>query len=979
MKWDVLVYNVPMWASIRNHNLSSSEDFPSHFRISDEQVQTLWSLNGEIGPDDTPESIVTDGFIIQPWRWEKDNRYIVAHNPKWDTFLKKIGDEDEINAPTFSLTKKIESQASLIKKKTKRSFWPIIGIAGMLLWDAYIISRFGQKDNTNYTSPSISQRHFEKASHIGIEGFSLTHQFSLLHDTHISSILRDYHITLEYFISLNPHISPDIISSQNIPQSTNIVIPAYLGAYTVQKPQSWNQIVDEINQLEPFKSSTQKLSVEVITTINDTNVSVGDTIIVPTVEQAQIIGKYLDQVSIQSQEYISTGNETVQQILERNHREWALSLLDEFIAFNEGISGINIDSLSHEQVAQYIPPKWIQLNVPIISWNIIDPLDFNSEVKEHDSLVLTAPQSVQNILTEYGVTLENFIQLNPHLSLLVRDVPWDALPSFNIPAGWKINLRDISERIKWPSSTVSYDGMTLEQISHMPYIDHLLEEFDTTLEEMVFAETKLVDGKIVQDIIDNKSDAHQWEQIAGINLNSARNSSNPQKLLHAQEVQKLCLDGSDQELLRKCIKTYYVLYYFPKISSSYSGITRFLLDTSMNRGENSLQPICKIAINNLAGRNYVFSTWSENSVDREGKAFTKFTWNKEWTQEHQNMWDALCSKDPYWLLQALYYAREMYENHEHGPRESFRKWLINRWNAAREKSHRMLEKEINSSREHSDFSVLEYQWVPCIKKEISYHDAEQLIRDSLKGDIKTHDEQGHRIIYRVQRFLNPKIPWFVKAQENYEKTINRSRNPKKILLYHGTASWFVGSGDNFKRDMGWFNALYSSSDACYGITSAWLVFEFFDPDRWHGAANATRIAESTGVLRETLNINDSTIAVELCLRALPGSSFGVEEPSMSQVDASKDLLIYLQGLFHWKLRVGTSADPVRNRSISTDESGQVKQWPEYLVPKAHSDDFSPFFRRIMGVESAEDMFKFFSHKDLLLSFLQGKNPALVNK
>lgn len=79
-------------------------------------------------------------------------------------------------------------------------------------------------------------------------------------------------------------------------------------------------------------------------------------------------------------------------------------------------------------------------------------------------------------------------------------------------------------------------------------------------------------------------------------MNSAKNSGNPEKLKHAQEI-AACYASGDQKKLRQLVKTYYILYYFPSVLSPSSAISSFLFDTSMNRGMNSIQPICKMAIN----------------------------------------------------------------------------------------------------------------------------------------------------------------------------------------------------------------------------------------------------------------------------------------------------------------------------------------------------------------------------------------------
>jgi len=89
-------------------------------------------------------------------------------------------------------------------------------------------------------------------------------------------------------------------------------------------------------------------------------------------------------------------------------------------------------------------------------------------------------------------------------------------------------------------------------------------------------------------------------------MNSAKGSNNKEKLEHAQEIAQ-CYAQGDQKKLRDLVKAYYLLYYFPVIQSRDAAINAFLFDTSMNRGADSLQPICKMVINTMTDRNYVYS------------------------------------------------------------------------------------------------------------------------------------------------------------------------------------------------------------------------------------------------------------------------------------------------------------------------------------------------------------------------------------
>lgn len=66
-------------------------------------------------------------------------------------------------------------------------------------------------------------------------------------------------------------------------------------------------------------------------------------------------------------------------------------------------------------------------------------------------------------------------------------------------------------------------------------IQRYIDEYHTVLETMIAVECAQKDGAIPKDIIGG-SDVHKGEQYAGINMNSARNSGNPEKLLHAQEI-----------------------------------------------------------------------------------------------------------------------------------------------------------------------------------------------------------------------------------------------------------------------------------------------------------------------------------------------------------------------------------------------------------------------------------------------------------
>lgn len=99
-------------------------------------------------------------------------------------------------------------------------------------------------------------------------------------------------------------------------------------------------------------------------------------------------------------------------------------------------------------------------------------------------------------------------------------------------------------------------------------------------------------------------------------MNSAKASNNPEKLQHAQEIAS-CYARGDQKKLRELVKTYYLLYYFPSVPSRTPAVSAFLFDTSMNRGANALQPICKMVMNAMTGRKYGFSKKTESSRDRE--------------------------------------------------------------------------------------------------------------------------------------------------------------------------------------------------------------------------------------------------------------------------------------------------------------------------------------------------------------------------
>jgi hypothetical protein len=64
----------------------------------------------------------------------------------------------------------------------------------------------------------------------------------------------------------------------------------------------------------------------------------------------------------------------------------------------------------------------------------------------------------------------------------------------------------------------------------------------------------------------------------------------------------------------------------------------------------------------------------------------------------------------------------------------------------------------------------------------------------------------------------------------------------------------------------------------------------------------------------------------------------------------------------WIKYTGASADPVRDHTKCYDSQGRIILWPKYLVPKAHSDDFSTQDRIDMGIMSAEEMANIFSRQ-----------------
>ncbi len=561
-----------------------------------------------------------------------------------------------------------------------------------------------------------------------------------------------------------------------------------------------------------------------------------------------------------------------------------------------------------------------------------------------DSQIPAKNIKIADIIDKNQITLDDFVLNNPSI-LSSIDVPWEWFLDREITPAFAPNVSPAHVAAFWsPFDALLKQWKTLENISKDGLIQQYTDEYHTVLEGMIASECVQKNGEIPKDMI-GWSDLHKWEQYAGININSAKTSNNPEKLQHAQEIAD-CYARGDQKKLRELVKTYYLLYYFPSISSRTPAISAFLFDTSMNRGANSLQPICKMAMNTMTGRKYTFSEKTEPSSDREWKAFVRHTWDIEWLPEHQKAWDILCLKNPQEVMHHLRKAREVYEDGTYGPRPSLRPGLEKRWDNAQKYGQEML--------------------LPATYRTISYHDSVALIEKSLTEDVELCDSVGKPIIYRVQRIQNPTKEQ-LKAEEIYKHTLAQPRPKKEMVLFHGTASGILGVADERTRDLGWFNAIYKSSAAAYVITGEGLIFEFFDSTKWYGAANATRIAESTGILKEDFNFNDACVAVEECLRAYQGGPFenteqakyGVEPPTDIQKKSSLALTNYLKQKL-WIKHIGTSADPVRDHTKCYDEKGRVLLGPKYLVPKAHSDDFSPEDREKMGIMSAEEMAKIFS-------------------
>ena len=567
--------------------------------------------------------------------------------------------------------------------------------------------------------------------------------------------------------------------------------------------------------------------------------------------------------------------------------------------------------------------------------------------------------TVSEIIKKNHISLDDFILNNPRIPLpgshalesvlgqkvtLLSDVNVSAAPALDI---WN------------PLSHLLWTGKTLEDLVHHPLLQKNMDQYHTMLESMISFECAQKDGNIPKDLI-GWSDVHKGEQYAGINMNAAKNSGNTEKLQHAQEIAS-CFAQWDQKKLRDLVKAYYLLYYFPVVQSQNPSIGAFLLDTSMNRGADSIQPICKMVINSMTHRKYPYSKKIEKALDKEWKTYERHTWDTTWTEEHQKVWDILCTRFPYQVIDHLRDARRTYEDGTYGPRISIRTALENRWDKAQKAAEEM--------------------FLPATYRTISYHDGVSMIKKSLTEKIPTHDSTGKPIIYRVQRIQNPTKKQ-MKIEEIYKHTLAQPRPKKEMVLFHGTVSGILGVADERTRDLWWFNALYESSAAAYVITSKGLIFEFFDPTKWYGSANATRIAESTGIPKEDFNFNDACIGVELCLRGYKGGPFaetvaakyGVEAPSASQKKAARELWLFLKeklGIKH----IGTSADPVRDHTKCYDNNGKILMGPEYLVPDAHCDDFPPHDREEMGIESPEDMAKIFWSKGKLSALFEFDIPA----
>lgn len=198
-----------------------------------------------------------------------------------------------------------------------------------------------------------------------------------------------------------------------------------------------------------------------------------------------------------------------------------------------------------------------------------------------------------------GKTIPELLLLNPSFFEAFRDIAWESLPTQRVLSGVNINVGEEKSAARDVLPEITDPTLTLDQINENPEFQNKLNQYYTMLESMMSFECAMGGYRVIPKDIIGGADAHGGEQYAGINMEAAKKSNNPQRLAHAQEIQTCFLSGN-QKKLQTLVKTYYLLYYFPNnIQSHNPAITAFLLDTSMNRGKNSLSPICQMVINEI--------------------------------------------------------------------------------------------------------------------------------------------------------------------------------------------------------------------------------------------------------------------------------------------------------------------------------------------------------------------------------------------
>ena len=141
---------------------------------------------------------------------------------------------------------------------------------------------------------------------------------------------------------------------------------------------------------------------------------------------------------------------------------------------------------------------------------------------------------ISDIIAKNQITLDDFVLNNPGI-LSSIDVPWEWFLQREISPTSSPNVSPAQVASFWsPFETLLKPWKSLESLLWDALVQKYLDEYHTVLEGMIASECVQKNGEIPKDMI-GWSDAHKWEQYAGINMNSAKTSNNPEKL---QQIRK---------------------------------------------------------------------------------------------------------------------------------------------------------------------------------------------------------------------------------------------------------------------------------------------------------------------------------------------------------------------------------------------------------------------------------------------------------